>query len=507
MADYGLLSGGFGAPLQGAPQGDLEGYLAELQKQQQRQRAMRVLSGGLQTGANAISKAWDYTQALPEQTRQQGQEYLVQNGYAPADAERLAGNASRSIARRVAAVDFMTPQSPSDFAFAAAGPLAKVGAKAVKGAMALGGGLLAMDPSEAEAAKLKAFGTFLSHTPSKPNPAVGTRYDREFTGGLADKTPVSIEDLKGSSIQIMPWDSTNRNYKIMGVSDGVLPTPTTTTGGQDFARDLKHIDAEIGGASNKTIATRIQDRAIKAQEENLAAGGNGQVYQLPVTMGARGEDFSTMPTDVLLQVLDARGLTKKKAGEIDREIRAYIPEMMAARGVQPFKEFRGINTPEGRQQLYSGGGGLLSTPGELRKAFVDRMYLKENQAHFGFNKEDITAALTDPALAGVPKGYAGNTVIRAMPDRRLMPSTHPAYDTDFPGLYKGSMANIPVEVLMPKIYAQMQERYKHLQGGNPLSVRAMTLGGLEKRKEGVSEIVDDQTIESVMRYLNLLAPR
>jgi hypothetical protein len=213
-----------------------------------------------------------------------------------------------------------------------------------------------------------------------------------------------------------------------------------------------------------------------------------------------------MPTDVLLQLLDARGLTKAQTALINDQVRQFVPEQMVGSGVRPFKDFKGVETPEGRKQLYTGEG-VLSTAGELRKAFVNRMYRKDNQKIVGFNSEDIQGALTDPALLGVPKGYAGNTVIQARPDGGLLASTHPAYDTDFPGLYKGTMPNIPVEVLMPKTYGPLYEQFKHLQGGKPEPVRTMTLGALEKRNNGVSELVDDQTIESVMRFLNLQARR
>ena len=60
-------------------------------------------------------------------------------------------------------------------------------------------------------------------TPKKPDPSVGTRFEREYIGGLADKTPVKIEDYKNSSLMILPWDSSSRNFKSKSVSDIVLP--------------------------------------------------------------------------------------------------------------------------------------------------------------------------------------------------------------------------------------------------------------------------------------------
>jgi len=363
----------------------------------------------------------------------------------------------------------------------------------------------AMAPTPINTATGRQAGVFLVHTPGKPNPAVGSRYQREFTGGLLDKQPVKIEDLKGSSIQVMPWDSTSRNMRITSVSDELLPDSVLTTGGQDFARDLRHVEQNIGGASNRAIANRIMDRARIAQRENLMAGGSGTVYQLPVTMGDAAENFSTMPTDVLLSLIKRKGLTPEVAADINDSIRSLrVPKQTTSGRVlmQPFKNFKGIDTPEGVKQLYTGEG-IDTTAGELRKAFVDRVYLKKFQQHFDFNAEDIMGAVRDPVLNGVPKGWAGNTVIQAMPDRPLLPSTHPAYDTDFPGLYRGSMPNMPVEVLMPKSFGLLSKEL----GTRSADLRTMVLGALEKRKAGISELVDDQVIDSVNRYLASRPPK
>jgi len=117
-------------------------------------------------------------------------------------------------------------------------------------------------------------------TPLKPDPSLGTRFEREFLGGLADKTPIKIEDYKGASIMLMPWDSTSRNFKITGISDEVLANPVITHGGQDYARDIEHINQQIAGASNLGIAKRIKDRDAMARIENINAGGTGEILQI-----------------------------------------------------------------------------------------------------------------------------------------------------------------------------------------------------------------------------------
>jgi hypothetical protein len=344
-------------------------------------------------------------------------------------------------------------------------------------------------------------GVYRKSTPLKPDPEVGTRFEREYIGGLAEKTPVKIEDLQGASAMIMPWDSTSRNMRISSISEETLPRPVITHGGQDYSRDLAHIERGVGGASNLSIAKRIRDRDAIARQENIEAGGSGKIIHLPTTMGEGSENFSIMPTEALLGILDTKQPSKKMVKDIDDSIRNYkVPKGTGEKRVitQPFKNFKGIMTEEGRMQLYTGEG-LGSTAGELRKAFVDRLVLKENQQALGFNAEDLSAALTDPALVGVPKGYSGNTVL--MTDEagmHLLPASNPTYSTDFTAKYLGTLGqSVPTEVLFPRLFPSLMQE----MGGKKGDVRNMVLGAMEKRKSGVSELIDQQVIDNYYNYL------
>ena len=338
---------------------------------------------------------------------------------------------------------------------------------------------------------------FLETKPKTPNPLVGSRYETEYIGGLAPKTPTRIEDTKGSSFMILPWDSTTRNMKIKSVSDEVLPEAVITEGGQDFARFLENIEKGIGGASGESIAKKIMQRVKIAQEENLAAGGNGQVFMLPSTMSTYAENFSTMPTEVLLQLIKKADLPKSRIDTINQQIRSFKD----VDGNQNFTGFKGIETIEGQKQLFTGEG-VNDTAGELRKAFVNRMYLKDNQKAIGFNEEDLVNALTDDALRGLPRGYAGNTIIKANPEGLLTPSNHKSYSTNFAGTYGGSLeggllGNVPVEILLPKSYGKIEREFAGKRG----DMRSNVIGALEKRKAGVSDVVDQEMIDNYYRYI------
>jgi hypothetical protein len=344
-------------------------------------------------------------------------------------------------------------------------------------------------------------GSFLPSTPLKPNLEVGTRYARDFIGGLAEKVPRKIEDFMGSSAMIMPWDSTSRNYAVKSISGEALPRNVLTHGGQDYARDLAHIEQGVGGASNLEIAKRIRDRDTQARIENLRAGGTGNIIHLPSTMGEGGEHFSVMPTEALLGIIEAREPSKKFIKELDQSIRNFPIAKQTSQGrvvTQPFTKFAGLGTEEGKMQLYSGEG-LGSTAGELRKAFVNRAGLKGNQEYLGYNIEDLIAALRDPALVGVPKGYVGNTILQTGEGgMHLRPSKNPTYSTDFTADYMGTLGeNVPVEVLFPKTFGKVSQEMAGRKG----DVRNMTLGALEKRKEKISELIDQQVVDNYYKHL------
>lgn len=333
-------------------------------------------------------------------------------------------------------------------------------------------------------------------TPLKIDPTVGTRYEREFLGGLAEKTPLKIEDYQGASAMLMPWDSSSRNYKITSISDELLPSPIITHGGQDYARDLAHIQQGVAGASGLEIAKRIRDRDAIARMENIAAGGTGEILHLPVTMGTGAENFSVMPVEGLLQIADMAKLDRKLIKEFDDSVRSYTPPQSTVK--TPFKKFKGIMSEEGRVQIYSGEG-VNSTAGELRKAIMNRAFLKENQQRFGFNAEDLQNAIIDPSLLGVPKGYVGNTAILTTPEgMHLRPSANKTYNTDFTGEYQGTLGqSVPAEVLFPRLFPQLTEEFANKKS----DIRNMALGALEKRKEGVSELIDQQVIDNYYKYV------
>ena len=344
------------------------------------------------------------------------------------------------------------------------------------------------------------------YLPTRPKmPAeVGTRYATTDVGGLVAKKPFNLEEHKGSSILITPWDQSSRNKLITSVSDDPLLNPVLTHGGQQYARDIQHQAQNVAGASGGDIVKRIADRVDVARKENLEQGGTGKILNTPITMGEFSENYSVMPTQIMMDFIDRKSPSKAKINEINSFIRKEAP------GHKAYPTFKGIETPEGREQLLQGGNGI-DAAGQLRKKFIDKMYKEENEKYFGFNRQDVSNAITDPDLLNVGRGHGLNTVI-SHGDQPLIltPSTNLTYPTNFSGEYVGSLGNVPVQEFMPGVFRNIAKEYekstysKGSKAGQPWSdvtKRDAVIGALEKRKAGISQIINDEVINRVGEYL------
>jgi hypothetical protein len=334
-----------------------------------------------------------------------------------------------------------------------------------------------------------------AYLPTRPKmPAeVGTRYVRTDLGGLVAPEPFDVQKYKGASIGSIPWDNSGRNQLIESVSDEVLKNAVLSHGGQKYLMDALHQQQNIAGASGEEIAQRIADRVDVARKENLEAGGTGVILQTPISMGQFSENYSVMPSQVLLNLYDQRVPSKAKTAEINKFVKSEFPE------------FKGIETDAGRKQLLEGGDGI-QTPGQLRKKFVAAMYNEDNEKYFKFNRQDISNAITDPDLLGVPRGYGLNVVMSHGKDPlTLTPSNNPTYSTNFSGQYVGGIGNTPIQVYMRDRYNTIRKEYENAvdKNGKPFDesrINSAVIGALEKRKEGVFQMIDQQLIDEIKAH-------
>jgi hypothetical protein len=162
-------------------------------------------------------------------------------------------------------------------------------------------------------------------------------------------------------------------------------------------------------------------------------------------------------------------------------------------------------TPKGRDQLF-GIGKVGTSAGNLRKAFMNRIAIKQNQKAFHFNIQDVDMALTDPALRGVPYGYMGNAIIKA-PDEgiKILKGKNASYPYDFGGKYFGTMNhNFHMRTLYGKQYDEVLEELtkKNKTNAKPKTneaVHSQVVDALSKRKNlnQSSVFVDNDVYETL----------
>lgn len=480
----------------------------------------REFAGGGEIKASPRNEAWgtaaDIAKALEEASKSQF-------GYSNPATEKIAElfglpGLARTLERKAYGQPItnigkanvgVLPDDTVD-ALLAVAPLGKPIAKGAKAAAKAAAGEVEKAMFGESSSKLlneltpQVMSAYKPHTPLKPDPEVGTRYKVTDTGGLAPRKDLNIEDLQNSQVKIFPWDATSRNKLVTEVSDVPLTKPVLTEGGDDYMRDLKHIEQGIAGASNRGIANRIMGRINQAAVENqLLGGGTGRVFGFPIRMAEKAEYAATFPTDVALDLLKQAGLKKKELKALDENMRNMVFD--GERGA--FKDMAPFGSPEFEYQLRHG---LKSdkqkdikgfTDMNLRKAFMDRMSMVENQKRMGYNIQDLTGSVLAEELKGVPKGYVGNVAAELEPYGKLRPSKSSTYDTDFPGLYVGSMPNMPVEFLMPRtfenIYREMKALYPHK---TQEALRNMTIGAMEKRNKGISEKIEQRAVDTTKTY-------
>lgn len=329
------------------------------------------------------------------------------------------------------------------------------------------------------------------YMPTRPKmpPEVGTRFSTIDLGGLLPKKTFNLEDYLGASILTGPWDNTHRNKLIESVSEIPLKTKIVSHGGQQFTRDLLNQAQDIGGASAGPIVDQIVKRVDNARLENLEKGGSGIILQTSSTMGPYGENYSVQPTQVLFDIIDQRNPSKAQIKSINSLVKEYDPS------------FQGIETSAGRSQLM----GIKS--GQLRKSFVNASYSEPNEQYFGFNRQDITNALMDPDLRGVPRGYGlHNVMSHGTSPLIVTPSANPSYSHDFSGTYVGSLGNIPMKIYMPDVYESLSNEFAN-EPWHPSRKHNAILGAIEKRHRGISQMVTPQMIEGVLKYLKDNSPK
>ena len=343
---------------------------------------------------------------------------------------------------------------------------------------------------------------YLPHTPLKPNPLVGTRYQTTDLGGIAPRTQMNWDDWEGASIMTYPTDMLSRNRRIDNVSNIQIANPATSVGGLMFAADLKNIAKKIGYASNPSAATSQNNRAMQAIEENLRLGGSGKVLMAPHTMPKGGENFSTTPTEVALSIIDTVNPSTAVLDALSDRVRDAT-----VKGVKgKYKDFVGFNDSGLRNQLFKGEGLLAGSAGDLRKVVIDKLSSAEAQKNFGFNYPDLQNSILDPNVMNKSPFLMGDTIFQALPYLGTSRGLHPAYSANMPGVFVGNTSGAPINQFMGDFYARKRLGQVGKPGPRPgefADADQLTRGQLSTAGEDISMFLDRAQIN---RLKGLLSP-
>ena len=137
----------------------------------------------------------------------------------------------------------------------------------------------------------------------------------------------------------------------------------------------------------------------------------------------------------------------------------------------------------------------------FRKQFLMEMQKPRSEKLLGYNTDDIYNAMTDPNLRDVPAGYMGHTLINVKKGAPVTPSSNSTYAYNMFGNYGGSLEHTPNEVFLNKVYNDnfniLRQKYPNAP---EKKIHEMALGALDKRGEGVFELMNDEAINRIGQY-------
>jgi hypothetical protein len=264
-------------------------------------------------------------------------------------------------------------------------------------------------------------------------------HDIKPTHTFSEVKPISIQDLQGGVLVPVPGDRSLAGHSILSINGVPLSKETQLYGGPRYGQQKTDLGEDAFWASQKGAASGLQNKAIRAAE--LAKGN--PVYGEYVAMDPFSSAYALHHTDALMNQLDALNPSKKNIKGFNNIIKEIYPE------------FLGMTHPEVMDQL--------SKNPELRKYLADRLNVSKNVNQFGMPSGEATIhAITEPALRNVKTGNTGFSVGELNPSGQLSPElTHPTYDTQIPGKFKGQMiAQLPWQVYFPDAAAKIAENPK-----------------------------------------------
>jgi hypothetical protein len=339
------------------------------------------------------------------------------------------------------------------------------------------------------------------------NANLGSNFERTTVGKKIAPKEFNPEDWKGASIVTHPIDRTGRNTIVTEVS-GIPIDPKyqfITEGGIGFGEDADLAAKNIIMASTKNAMVGAYNRALKAQEQNLAKGGSGRVLVNPNVQSELGYNFSTMPTELINSLVKSQGMTSKQVAPIDEMVRK-----IQVGDKKPFADWIGLADSGALEQLQTGQG-FSGLPSDLRKAVLNKATSVTGQKIIGFNEPDFRLALTDPRLTNAQKHDLGllwyEMDLARPPQPSNIGSGHKTYNYDAFGTNVGSTPVRSTKDVYGNVYENIFNRMPSVspKTGAKISedTRAQnTIHSLRDLHDESSLFLDNEQIQRLKKLFN-----
>jgi len=301
-------------------------------------------------------------------------------------------------------------------------------------------------------------------------------------GILIPEKQIKIEDLKGSKLIPLVADRTDAGKVVTGIRGGArdydFEVPVELQGGRGFMRF-----PDTGAfASMESVMSRQAEEAARIGEEGLNAKG---VY---MSMSPEGGDFSTMMSDVVMEMMKQSPIKKKDIKELSNWVKENVdPDFIGFDDLDAAKKYLITNVPGTRRQLIWK---------QLDKKAPDgQTYVEKGFPTMG----DARVAISDPRLLDTPN-LEGSSIANFDTSGRLITDPvrqHKTYSSQIGPTgaagYAGELEPIPYEILMRPFFEKRRAADIPTSGDQ----RSLTMSD-------ISTEVDDQMIEEVNEYINLI---
>jgi hypothetical protein len=246
---------------------------------------------------------------------------------------------------------------------------------------------------------------------------------------LVPKKTINYEDMVGGAGVPLTVDRSGAGKLIQKVGGEPLIREVPTQGGIDYTRWNEAF------ASLPNVANRYGNQIQEASK--MKGVDPDKIFGLSNLMSHTAVDFSHQPMEVLLNQFDPTLLDKKRVKEFNTSVQNHpVVNQKTKKTTYPFKNFAGIETPEGRYQLLE----TSNYGGELRKNVMHKMNL-DSFADMEFPSiAEARTAITEPRLLEEPTASVGHNIARFNPEGIV------TYETDKPHYsYTGVIKAHPTE--------------------------------------------------------------